>query len=530
MNRQVPDNPRGCTPQIVPGVDPRPRQRASTALVGAGLLLALMALFLLLAWRNLLLLPVAAAAAGMAVFFCYRFPETTFLVLVGLALVVPLDLAVVVGGLPRMGPTRGFLLCWYCGAGLRTLVSILASRAAAARHPAGAPLPPGLLFCAGSYLLVGLVGCWFSVAPQVSLNAVLGRDLLEQILLGVVFCHYFARDGFYRRLMTVIMICTAFLCLFSYFEFLFQQNPLIRLYGDPDEGIRFGLLRARATFFHSIAYGVYLNLIFPLVWVEAIEGDTAARRRSALMLVVMIVAGSAVALSRAPWMCLCLEFLILCGWRYHRDVAQFVRLGVVVALIFSFFVGLYLFEPNFHRLFYGIVNPTKIGDEATEYYRWLLIKAIWEQMMAGGDLVQRVLLGYGPGAFQEVGVEARFSTDTHVLQAPDLHYVRLVFEYGVVAAAMFGILLAGALRHAWRAIQHHAGTPRAELAIACFCSLLGFILVNFTVSMFPQYPLGMLFWMVLALSLRLEVQVRQLSGLAVTASGSTPATGVVPAR
>jgi len=225
-------------------------------------------------------------------------------------------------------------------------------------------------------------------------------------------------------------------------------------------------------------------------------------------------------------MCLAMEILILCAWRSHRDVVRLMTLGVVATLVFSFFVGLYLFEPHFHRLFYGIVHPTRIGDEATEYYRWILIKAIWQQMMDGGDILQRVLLGYGPGAFQKAGVEASFSTHTRALQAPDLHYVRLAFEYGVIAAVMFGGLLLGALVHSWRAIRRHAGSSRARLAVACFCSLLGFIAVNFTVSMFPQYPLGMLFWMVLALSLCLEAEGG--AGHAVATPGPVPTTGVAP--
>lgn len=496
-------------PSSLPGAGGGPPARGERlAILGLGTAgLALAGVFCLLASRDLLLPGVGAVAAALAVFHCYRYPEPTFLMLLALSLLVPLDLAVTAGGLPRLGPTRAFLLCWYCGAGLRLLLDMLATPGAARRPPRPA-LPAPVLYGAVGYLLFGAVGCWFSVAPTVSLNAVIGRDLLEQLLLGVVFCYYFSRDGFRRRLMTVLMVCTLIICLLSFLEFIFQYNPLIPLYADPDEGVRLGFLRARGTFFHSIAYGVFLNLLLPLVWAEAVAGDTRPRRRFALVLVFIMVGGSAVSLSRAPWMILALQILILCTWLYHHHLVHLVRLATVTALATAVAVGLYLFEPNFHRLFYGIVNPTRVGAEATEYYRWVLIRAVWEHMQAGGDFTLRVLVGYGPGAFQKAGVQGEFASVTRLLQAPDLHYVRLAFEYGVLAAAAFGGLLLLALRYAWRAWRRHEASSQAAFAVACFCSLLGFILVNFTVSMFPQYPLGMLFWMVLALSLNLDAQGR----------------------
>ena len=59
-------------------------------------------------------------------------------------------------------------------------------------------------------------------------------------------------------------------------------------------------------------------------------------------------------------------------------------------------------------------------------------------------------------------------------------------------------------RGIFRGLRNLTGANREaqRWTMAALASVIGFVLVNFTVSMFAMFPLGMVFWMCMAVALR----------------------------
>ena len=98
-----------------------------------------------------------------------------------------------------------------------------------------------------------------------------------------------------------------------------------------------------------------------------------------------------------------------------------------------------------------------------------------------------------------------------VLEAPDSHVVKVVLEYGLIGAALFGLVVLLAhlgparrlLRRAVERVRARGGGSGEDvrdpaLAGVALVAMLGFVVCNVTASMFQMYPLGTLFWMMAA--------------------------------
>ena len=215
----------------------------------------------------------------------------------------------------------------------------------------------------------------------------------------------------------------------------------------------------------------------------------------------MIALGTAILIaalltvSRAPWIILALEVAGIVAWECRRDLR---RMAFIVTLGFiAVTIGFLSYQLNdtVRDLFAPFVNPGQVDEGSTEYYRVVVVEAVWERVQSS-----RIFFGYGPNAFNYADIEVTYDNTTRILQEPDLHYARILFEFGLVGSVLI-LLLVG--RGIWRGIGSLKTATRENQrwVLAALAGIVGFVLVNFTVSMFSMFPLGMIFWMAMAVAL-----------------------------
>jgi O-antigen ligase len=105
----------------------------------------------------------------------------------------------------------------------------------------------------------------------------------------------------------------------------------------------------------------------------------------------------------------------------------------------------------------------------------------------------------GPGVFHLAEVEEVDDEQHRILTAPDSHYVRLLFEQGLLGTGGFVLLLIAILGKCGRAIRDATGSERMVM-VSSLASVAGFVFANNTVSMFTLLPLALLFWMSVAVA------------------------------
>jgi hypothetical protein len=416
-------------------------------------------------------------------------PERMFIVTIFVSILIPLDFGIKAGYLFRIGPTRvvlaAFLIGWL-------------SRCVIVRNGGLSRLNLPLLGVASLYVLSGIFSSFFSVAPLISFYGVLGRDILEQFILFYCFVNFLRKPEFWTHLKFALFLGTAVVCIFGLYEFATHNNPFLGVFEGTNLEFREGILRIRSTFFHPIALGSFLNLIFPFVLVELAGNKDRLQRSLYSLLILLVLVASFLTMSRVPWACLIFEIVILFVWWGSRKLRS-VAIGMSVVAIFS--MGLFMAYEKiglFNRMFRPLVAPQEQEEMSSEYYRVALIKAVVDHLSG-----ERWIYGYGPNAFYLAGVEAHFEGRNKLLTSPDNHYVRVLLEYGAVGAFLFCILIIIAVDRCIQTVRI-VEQKQKMVGIACIASVLGFLVANASASLFQMYPLGMLFWMCVAVSLTLS--------------------------
>ncbi|MBI2423815.1 MAG: O-antigen ligase family protein [Candidatus Hydrogenedentes bacterium] len=445
-----------------------------------------------LARQELLVLGIGAATFALVVLFCYLRPQLGMVFVVFFSILFSLDIAITIEPLPRIGPTRGFMGAFVIAAILRILFHGRLADEARAQFP--------LIKLITLYVLSNFISTVVSVAPLTSFYAVVGREIIEQFFLFFLLTYFLQAPGFWGRLKTGIYAATLVVCLYAFVEEAIGMNPLLVFYPDAWPDVRAGILRVRSTFFHPIALGCYINLIFPLVVTDLLRPSTTPRRMFFVMLAFFLLITSFLTVSRVPWICLFLEILVFVVWFVRHDLRRVTMLLSVVVLGMLAVVLAYNLNATVNNLFSPFVAPTRVEEGSTSYYRWVVVEAVWDRVQS-----PRMIFGYGPNSFNEAEVEVTYDNVTRILYEPDLHYARIVFELGIVGSTLFLLLLGLTLHKGYCALRDLEGEAQF-LALACTAGIAGFILVNFSVSMYTMYPLGMLYWLLVAVLYRLPLQ------------------------
>lgn len=235
------------------------------------------------------------------IMLCITRPVAALAVAVAVTILVPVEIATRLGSLPRIGPTRavvGVFLILYLARELLAKNSIGRSTGSS-----------GITFFIVLFFLSMLSSFFMSVDPATSFYFLMDEFVI--FCLFLVFMRVIPNDDNWLVLKRTLYAVTAVVCLFAIFEFLTHINPLISLMFTPDdEGsrvVKLGLWRVRGTFYHPIAFGVFLNLIFPFVLVDVIEHKGPVRVML-LILFTFIIVAQFFTVSRGPWLVMIFSF------------------------------------------------------------------------------------------------------------------------------------------------------------------------------------------------------------------------------
>lgn len=433
-------------------------------------------------------LAAVAGILGLALLAVFSFcsPDKMLLVTVSVMILVSVQLAIKHDPFPRIGPTRIMLAALVIGWFLNLLTRPPEFRWHSARLR---PLP--LLTVVVLYSVFVVLSALLSIKRRESCYAA-SKEILEQFILFYMLVFHLRIPGFWMRLKRVIFGTTAVVCLLSFFEELTRYNPLLPIFGE-EEQFRGGLMRVRATFFHPIAFGCFLALVYPFIFVEFIHARDVWKKIYGALL-CCVIGASVLTVSRGPWMAIILETAIILIWRLRQErkshwAVVALLLGVSgISCAILVLDRSSVFSADDHQF-----SLNRADQASSEYYRLALTEAVVDRLEG-----KRWIYGFGLGTFYLADVESRYDDLDHVLTAGDSHYVLLLFELGLVGLLLFLCLLAAA---AWSCIKAIRCTgARQYLAVASFAAVAGFCLNNLTASMFQLLPLNMLFWVAVALA------------------------------
>jgi hypothetical protein len=430
-------------------------------------------------------LPILAVAmaGALALAWAAAAPLGSLLLAAFVAVLVPTEVAVKFGSLPRIGPLRIVVVLFLCGWAIRFLRG---------ERLGGLFNELRLRRSLALFVVTAGVSAAFAIDTLTAVYAYIDHIVLG-ILLFMLFRRYCADENSLVALRRTLYVATAIACLFAFYERATMWNPYIDFYEGEEFSLRQGILRCRSTFFHPIAFGCFLNLLLPFVLADVYKGQ-AAPRVVLLALLVLMGAGMFMTVSRMPWICLCLETLVIVAFSGRMTGARALASAVMVVLAALAAIVAYDSTDLVRRLIDPLLTIGEAGQgtNSSEYYRIAVIDAVLNYLEGF-----RWIIGTGPGTFQIAEIPSRFAGQNHKLYAPDMHYARVLLEYGLLGLLALALLLASVLRECARAVRVARPDNRMEAA-ACSAAIIGFILVNATVSMFFILPLAMLFWLCVA--------------------------------
>lgn len=455
------------------------------SLAGLGLLAGFALVTYQLTSRDLTVVLLALAGAVLVTMAVYARPDTMLLVLLACSIVIPSEFGIKVGILPSVGPTRGLVACYLAGAFLRALIH----RRLDDEGRLDFPLGKSVLI----YLICAMISSLLSVDVRASLYSTIARDLVEQFVLFYLIVYFLEKPGFWDRLKKWVFYATLIVLAWSFIEEVTRFNPYVAsgvVFPDAGQDFRSGLLRVQATFYHPIAYGSYLNIIFPFV-LAAYLNDHDLRSKLKFVLGAMILA-SIITVSRAPWLCLAMEIGLFYLWRSYKSVYRLFLIIVLACLGFMAMVYAYNNNQTINRLFRPLVGGaqnTTVEESSTVKYRIDMVRAMNKRL----SQEHRWMFGFGPMTFHLAKVEIVTRTHRFITGSPDNHIARMYFEFGWVGFGAFWLLLFGSFHYCIQAVRRTSGPDKAW-ALACLAAVAGFVIVNFTVSVFITYPISTLFW------------------------------------
>lgn len=427
--------------------------------------------------------------------------EKFLLVVVLFSILVPIDVAIRTEGLPRIGPTRIIFAAFVCGWFFRLLTGGKKIRLTEL------PVMKYVLI----FLAANLVSAFFSIIPRRSVFALLSLSF-EQILLFYMVYQFMKNPSFRAGLKKTILWATAAACCFGVYELFTHQNPFLQFYPEGELAFRGGLLRVQSVFFHSIAFGCFLNLVVPFVMVD-LFGKSSMREKivSGLLLMVMLLMLFCT-ISRGPWMGFIIQIMVFMGIWGKERISRLLSAIIIIGLLGTITLLSLISIPDTRHLSDALVNPNrisigKIHEESSEYYRIALWKAVLEKLEGA-----KWIYGLGPGTFYLADIEASYAGHSHTLTAADCHYAKVLAESGILGLAAFLILMSAVCFQFIRAIKRSIGNERLFM-IWGLAAVVGFLFENITVSMFDYLPLSLLFWILVAAACQLRTRSEARFGI-----------------
>jgi hypothetical protein len=431
-----------------------------------------------------LLAVIGGGAAGIfsLVFVTVLRPVVGLVLLLFVTFLFPIEVSAKVAVLPRIGPLRIAVIAFFVG---------LVARAILMRQPIVSfptRFPTRTIV---AYIAVLFATTLFSIEKLTSIYHIVDQLLL--FFFFYLFWRYCRDEAAFDTLKNGLYLGAAIVCLFAVLEALsgFSLSPSLSLMGEQTE--RLGIPRIRSTFYHPIALGTFINLVLPFVVADLIRRGTTRRTLVLAALALALIVAQVLTVSRIPWIIMPLEVALVFVlarpsiWR-AAGTSYAVVGGIAAGALILALLGV-----NSVSNLFGSMLSLGSGDEASsEYYRIILTRAVLDELTG-----LRWIVGFGPGTFHVANIEAIYAGDYHVLEAPDLHYVRVLADSGLLGITVFLCMLSAFVWLCGTVLRRTSADCRAEAA-ACLAAVGGFIVVNSTVSMFYTWPLALVFWFAVA--------------------------------
>jgi hypothetical protein len=416
-------------------------------------------------------------AAGLLAFTSLR---AAVLVALPLSLALPPSLASFDSLLPDMTPTRALVVCCMAAAIARRKL----------RVPSRLLLVLGAAYSA--VVLVALVGDPSVVTVRIALSLTIGAFAPALLVLAV------ARGRRDLWILAGSLATTAVAVAAVAVAEWHVDRHWIPLYPGVifDALERGDHLRARATFPHPIVLGTFVAMTMPLA-LSLLLVTRGIRKAAVGAGAIVMVAGLAVALSRAPWLGALVGLAAFAGlsgfWRRWKPIAA-------AAAVLAVLVASPLGTPV-RGAAVGLVRPETSQEKFVVQVRVDLAKRI------GGDGIRRPVSSSLDPADRPAFPAVIQGRQVDLGQSIDNTYVREVAQTGLLGLLALIALLVAVLVETIRGALRQEGSLR-YLASGLAGSQLVVLLVALTVGTITFSQLGTAFWLVAGAG----IAIRHLSG------------------
>ncbi len=404
-------------------------------------------------------------AAGLLAF---TFLRAAVLVALPVSLALPPSLASFDSHLPDMTPTRALVVCCMAAVIARGKLRV----------------PPRLLLALGSaysaVVLIALVGDPSIVTVRIALSLTVGAFAPALLVLAV------ARGRRDLWILAGSLAATAVaVAAVAVAEWHFDRHWIPVYPGVIFDALERGdHLRARATFPHPIVLGTFIAMTMPLA-LSLLVATRGIRKVAVGAGGIVMVAGLAVALSRAPWLGALLGLAAFAGlsglWRRWKPIAA--AAGILAVLVAS------PLGTPVRGAAVGLVRPETSQERFVVQVRVDLAKRI------GGDGIRRPVSSSLDPTDRPVFPAVIQGRQVDLGQSIDNTYVREVAQTGLLGLLALVALLVAVLVRTIRCALRQEGSLR-HLASGLAAAQLVVLLVALTVGTFSFSQLGTAFWLV----------------------------------
>lgn len=403
-------------------------------------------------------------AAGLLAF---TFLRAAVLVALPLSLALPPSLASFDSHLPDMTPTRALVVCCMAAAIARGRLRT----------------PPRLLLALGAayaaVVLIALAGDPSIVTVRIALSLTIGAFAPALLVLAV------ARGRRELWILAGSLAATAAVAaVVAVAEWHFDRHWIPLYPGVIFDALERGdHLRARATFPHPIVLGTFVAMTLPLA-LSLFLATRGIRRVAVGAAGIVMVAGLAVALSRAPWLGALVGLAVFAGlsglWRRWKPIAAVA--GVLAVLVAS------PLGAPVRDAAVGLVRPETSQERFVVQVRVDLAKRI------GGDGIRRPVSSSLDPADRPAFPAVIQGRQIDLGQAIDNTYVREVAQTGLLGLLALVALLVAMLVETIKGALRQEGSTR-YLASGLAAAQLVVLLVALTVGTISFSQLGTAFWL-----------------------------------
>jgi hypothetical protein len=340
----------------------------------------------------------------------------------------------------------------------------------------------------------------YSLSTSVSAKQLLAQ-VLDYYLLYYMFVSIVSDVRTIQKIAYGMVLALGLCCIFSMFEayalwsiLMVFPAKLWTTYGRYDPlYIEIGRgLRLRSTFPHPILFGDALAMGIPLALFLLTIWKKRSRQFVLWACLVLMMWAIYKTSSRGPWLAAGMGCILLFFFVKNRVRKYLTVIAVLAVLAMVTRPGIW---QTIATMYESTQNPDSIVGASYEY-RTVVMTAIREAVAKDPG---RMLLGYGPGTFRELGLDIDFLGDVHRWYTCDNNWAMFLYENGYVGLLIIGALL---FRPLWMSLRSYLYLPRPErnLSGVLFICIAGFYFLLMSVAGYAWGQQSFMAWILIALS------------------------------